>query len=243
MGGRREVNVRTVSRIVLAGAVVLGLLAAVLIARYVNTATTRIVKVKTVPQVVASQDIPAGTVITGQMIQARSVPQPYAAAGAAAAPAQVVGRIAKVELFPGETVLGTQVATGATGSGLAFLVPNGQVALTIAVDQLSGFDGMLKAGDRVDVLAVLPAGNGVPTQRVTTALRSVRLLAVGNTTEPGAVPSAYTTVTLALSPKNAEEVEYLQRFAGLTLTLQSATRRSVSRVTGFDQNGLGGVLG
>jgi pilus assembly protein CpaB len=241
-GGNGEVNVRTASRIVLAASAVLGLLAAVLVARYLHTAATRpAAVVQTVPEVVATQAIPADTVITGRMVAVRAVPAPYAVPGSAQAAGAVVGGVSKVDIAAGEPVLAAAVANPRGGAGLAFQVPKGQVALTIPVDQLAGQDGMLRPGDRVDVLAILSPGNGVPSQRVTTALRSVRVLAVGQTTSPGAAAGGYGTVTLAVSPAHAEEIVYLMRFEGITLTLQPAAHRESGHVNGFDQTGLAGV--
>lgn len=236
-------NVRVQARVVLLVAVLLGLITALVTSAYVK-AKTKPAAVITGPEVVATQAIPSGTVITSTMLRVRRVPPAYVVPGSAKAAAPLLGGIVKQDISAGEPVLLSEVASGKAGSGLAFIIPAGDVAMTVSVDALSGQDGMLRPGDRVDILAIVQKGAGVPAQSVATALRGVQVLAVGNVTAPAtAAKAGYATVTLAVDPQEAEEIAYIEHFAALTLTLVPPAQTGGGSVAPFTQGSMAGVAG
>ena len=236
-------NVRVQARVVLLVAILLGLITAVIIVAYVK-AKTKPAPVVTRPEVVATQDIPSGTVITSTMLRVRQVPPAYVVPGAATAAAPLLGGIVKQDISPGEPVLLSEVASGTAGSGLAFIIPAGDVAMTVAVDALSGQDGMLRPGDRVDVLAIVNSGAGVKADSVATALQGVQVLAVGDATAPASAAKAgYATATLAVNLQEAEEIAYIEHFATLSLTLVAPAQTGGAPVSPFTQGSMAGVTG
>jgi pilus assembly protein CpaB len=226
--------------VVLAVALLLGLAAAFLVKGYLD-ARTRPAAVATEPEVVAAQDIPSGTLLTAAMLLVRQVPPAYVVPGTARAPGALLGGIVREDIVAGEPVLPADVASGDAGSGLAFAIPQGDVALTVSVDPLAGQDGMLRPGDRVDVVGIVTSGAGIPAPAVSTPLRGIPVLAVGQTTDPGsAAQGGYTTVTLAVNTQEAEEIVYLEHFQSLTLTLEPPSQPS-SPVAPFTAGSLAGV--
>lgn len=105
-------------------------------------------------------------------------------------------------------------------------------AVSIPVSGASGVSGMVRPNDCVDVLGSfsLPQKNGTEEslEMVTlTVLQNVTILAVGNQTHRSSQDarsnSAYSTVTLQVTPREAEILVFAQQMKGkLFLTLRNA---------------------
>lgn len=105
------------------------------------------------PVVVASQDIPAGTRITADMLEPKSVPVDEAVADAFTSRGAVVDRVSAQAIAAGEQVVPAMVSTEG-GDGLAFKIQPGMRAVSIAVEEAVIAGGNARPGDRVDVVAV-----------------------------------------------------------------------------------------
>ena len=111
----------------------------------------------------------------------------------------------------------------------------GQVAITFRVDDVSGVAGTIRPGDHVDVIGTLPlpvrqggGGGDITTERL---LNDCTVLAVDNRTaltgvDPGAYGrggATYSTITLALTPKEAVILTYAQAQGKITFALRNRT--------------------
>jgi pilus assembly protein CpaB len=124
------------------------------------------------------------------------------------------------------------VRPGERGFLAAVLAPGARAA-TIAVDAVSGTAGLIWPGDRVDVLLTQKLDETkTPGRRVSgeTVLQNVRVIAVDQHMTEGEAPgSALTsnisqrTVTLEVSPKEAEKVSVAASLGRLALVIRSAT--------------------
>jgi pilus assembly protein CpaB len=72
-----------------------------------------------------------------------------------ATPMQATGKVTKLPISQGEELLGTKLFGDREQSGLAFVVPDGKRAVSVAVSEVVGSGGMIVPGDSVDVVAVL----------------------------------------------------------------------------------------
>jgi len=116
----------------------------------------------------------------------------------------------------------------------SMVVPEGMRAVSIGVDPTRGVSGLIRPGDRVDIVATMAVpgegeslrGASVKTWRV---LSNVTVLAVDDAMAPAALDyagypgrrSGYSTLTLAVSPVEAEVLIYLHEHAKLTFVLRS----------------------
>lgn len=107
---------------------------------------------------------------------------------------------------------------------LSHIVKPGHRAMTIQADVRSVHDGLLKTGDRVDVICLLqfPRKKG---HAAMTLLQNVMVLAVGGKIHEAIAPSgrrrAATTVTMEVSPQDAELLVFAQQKGDVfTLTLR-----------------------
>ena len=137
-------------------AVVLGLIAAIGIWQYLSK-TQEKVKELTVTRavVVASKKIPAGTKLVDadlaiKQLPAQAVPKDYPSSIES-----IKGRIVKTTLEVDEVITeGRLVGQGAAG-GLPVIIPAGQRAITVRVNEVVGVGGFINPGDRIDILSTM----------------------------------------------------------------------------------------
>src|SRR5579859_3602463 len=135
--------------------VVLGIATSYMVYQYVDQAGQAAKPVETVPVLTAAQDIPARTTISGDMLRVARVPVELKLPDALVVSNDAVGKVSKLPISQGEEVLPNKLFLDRTESGLAFVVPDGKRAVSVAVNEVVGSGGMLVPSDYVDVVAVL----------------------------------------------------------------------------------------
>lgn len=110
------------------------------------------VKVEYGNVMVAQANIPDHIKITEEMIGVKSVPVEAIHPDAARVAADLVGLTTKVEIFSGEQILKSKVATAEENLGLAYQIPENMRAIVVPTSEVSGLAGYLQKGDRVDIL-------------------------------------------------------------------------------------------
>jgi pilus assembly protein CpaB len=108
------------------------------------------------------------------------------------------------------------------------------------MDELSAVGGMIRPGDYIDIIGNFPfpqvVGGKVETRIATVMLfQNVLVLAVGaqieqESLDKGAARSGISTVTLALTPKEAELITYAQQQGKLKLILRSPLDSTIESV-------------
>jgi pilus assembly protein CpaB len=169
----------------------------------------------TVPVAVAAADLPAGTVLTAGDLATVSLPADAAPAGAADDPAQLTGQVLAAPVRAGEAVTDVRLV----GPGLWSQVPDGLVAAPVRLADLA-VATLLRAGDRVDVLAA--AGDGVTVSAEVVAdgalVLTVPAAATGDDAVPGAANGSGLLV-LAVTPETAQRLAAAGAGGTLTVTL------------------------
>ncbi len=126
-------------------------------------------------------------------------------------PYELVGRVAKQDLFPGEPIFAEKVSGSNTRGGLPAVIPPGMRAVSVAVTEVKGVAGFVKPGDRVDVLSTFQVSksgerDSDKTQVIRTVLQNVLVLASAQTmvednkydmTTPDGVTRGETSATAA----------------------------------------------
>lgn len=138
----------------LLAALVLGSLTSFLVWRYVDGVGQTVQPVQTTPVIVAATAIPARTVVTADMLQVQQIPVAARHPSALTSTREVVGKVSRSALTPGEQVLNTKLFLQREDSGLAFMIPDGLRAISVGFTEVIGTGGLLVPGDRVDVVGV-----------------------------------------------------------------------------------------
>lgn len=183
------------------------------------------------PTVVASVDIPLGTVITADMVTTRTLDVANREAGALGDTSQAVGKIVATNIAAGGQVTTRDFLT----RDVELTVPAGHRGLAVAVNELSGVAKLVTTGDNVDVIitfnidvtSVLEDGTVAPVGDITAhstkmVLQDIQVIgkldqyvppAEGQTTpaQPGYVggfPGGTRLLVLAVTPQQAEVLAY-----------------------------------
>lgn len=183
-----------------------------------------------VTAVVAGVDIPARTNITPAMIKYQDIPARYLHPDAATSAREVIGKISLTDIKAGEPILKSKlVAMKDARYGLAFSLGTGERAVTIAVTEISSVGGMVRPGDRVDVIATLDVApvnpNQPKTTYTTTILSDIRVLATGQKLTPeekkDKKDTGFQHVTLAVTPAQAQVLILAAERGSVRLVLRS----------------------
>ncbi len=113
--------------------------------------------------VVARVNIPVGTMLTDDLLEVQRWPRTNIALQGGYTftdTTRLVGRIAKVDVSRGQSILSPMLALNPTdiasfGSDLALYVPFGEVAVAFPVDRFNGAALAMRPGDAVDVMMTL----------------------------------------------------------------------------------------
>jgi pilus assembly protein CpaB len=242
--------------IILVVAVVLGLLSAFFVARYLDSARADIAaQAEPVRVLVATRDIPAGTTATEILSQDYSeeqlIPRQYVADGAISSSASIDGKVLAVPLTRGEQLTTARFKV-AEEVGLSFALPEGYVAISVPDSESRGVSGFVSPGDYVMVIASFDSG-GLDTAVTKTLISKARVLAAGTETSQTVAPaeqeqgaqgglmnsgsagSAGTgpaTITLAVTPVDAERIVFAHEAGSVWYALLSSSTTTVPATTG-----------
>lgn len=240
-------------RIILIAGVVLGLIAIYFINVYLNqqrqvyqeeirrlAANVQTAQTNQVEVLMAKQDIPKGIAIGPEMLETKNFPREYVAPQAVTSLDRITGMVTVTQISKGEQISLSNLAYPRQVGGLAEATPVGKRAITINVDNLASLAGMIKPGNYVDLIAMLPVPVQVAEGKQATQIASVPLfqnvlvLAVGQ--ETGSVRATgaegrYTKaeggqqsssiITLALNPEEANILSFVQEQGKFRLVLRS----------------------
>ena len=196
----------------------------------------------TVDIVLAKADIPSGKLISENMLYTQRVDKNSLPAEAATSVARVVDRISTVSIKEKYMIPVDKLVWPTTKeTTLAAKTPIGKRAMTIAVDNISSLLGMIKPGDYVDVIGVIPLpveveGKQAAEPATVPLFQNVLILSVG--TELGAgsekesvsrrkaseftpKESAAPLITLSLSPEEANILAFVKEQGKIQLILRS----------------------
>jgi len=189
---------------------------------------------------VANKDIPRGAAISAENLETTTIPEQYRQPQAVSTLDRVFGMVTVAPIAKGEQISLSKLVQPKELGGLAEGTPVGKRAITISIDNLAALAGMIKPGDYVDVIALLPVpvqmpdGKQVNQMAVMPLFQNVLVLAIGQ--DIGVLSSVSAgrrgeaerrssegspLITLALAPQEANLIAFVQEQGKLRLTLRS----------------------
>jgi pilus assembly protein CpaB len=172
---------------------------------------------------VAAANINLGETLTRQHIKLIPWPKDSVPGGTLASVAEAEGRVALTSIVVDEPLLDTKLAPKVAGGGiLPMLVPENFRGVTIKVDDAVRESGFVSPNSRVDVVVSIAERQGSAERTGKVILQNVPVLAAGQSVEmQGNKPVPVTTVTLALTPEQAERLAVAQTEGRLMLATRN----------------------
>lgn len=238
--------------LILSVAVVLGLLAVLFGARYLESAKADIASgVEPVLVLVATRDVPAGTpaedLLDQDFASEKEVPRQYVADGAISSLGSIKGKVLSVPLTRGEQLTSSRFKV-AEEVGLNYAVPEGYVAISVPDNPARGVSGFIKPGDYVMVISSFDPGE-LDEAVSKILIKKARVLATGKQTSQTVTPdedeetgggmlggttetATVQTLTLAVTPVDAERLVFAQEVGSVWYTLLSSSSVDVPDTAG-----------
>ncbi|MFN8060494.1 MAG: Flp pilus assembly protein CpaB [Vicinamibacterales bacterium] len=142
----------------------LGVVALVLMSLYISGREQQLLELASMKDVVVStQDILENTVIDEQNVATIQVPSKYVQPQAVTDVREILGRVTSVAVPKSAQIVGTYLED-VSRSALAYEVPRGQRAITVAVSDVTGVGGLIRPGNYVDVMGTFQFGRPVARQ-------------------------------------------------------------------------------
>lgn len=233
------------NRMLIAGAIAIavGLAASSFVYNQMRQVTTAAKLPETGKVVVAAVEIPLGTRLEANHLREISWPGGEPVAGMFTRAEDCVGRALITPVVQNEPILDGKLAPKEAGAGLPATIPEGQRALSVAVNEVVAVAGFALPGTMVDVLVTgSMEGRGGNSQTITrTILENVRVLAAGQKIEQDkdGKPQTVPVITLLVTPDEANKLAMASTEGRIQLTLRNTidTKRvnpaSVQRATLF----------
>ena len=227
-------------------AVLLGLIASLGVYRFLREKgrMAEQARLETVGIVVAIGDISLGSTITADQVAIAAWPKDRYPKDALSDVKSVAGRVAMREFVRGEPVVESKlVPTQKVGGILPLKIPPGMRAFSVRVDEVVGVGGFIVPDARVDVI-VTTSGAGREEEQISKiVLENIQVLAAGQIMEQimeqkGSKPAAVHTVTLAVSPEDAEKLALASNDGRIQLVLRNFADAGKVRTSGITKGRL-----
>ena len=207
--------------IVLSVALISGLLAAVLAARWLdkqsNSDTTQIV--------VARTEISLGQRVAKEMVKLVDWPKDSLPPGVYTSIEKLDGRVLKAALQSGKTVLEAKLAPQGTQGGLSAVISEGKRAITVRVNDVIGVAGFALPVNYVDIIVNTQKEGAKTNQDLTISkivLEKILVLAVAQeVSRDETKPRVVNAVTLEVTPQEAEKIDLARSVGSLSLVLRN----------------------
>lgn len=204
--------------------------------------------------VVAKRDIKELELLDDTKVSIQNVPRNYASPGSFRKIDDIFNTMATVPIIKGEQITKPRVTYPGAKTGLSRQVSIGKRAIAIQISERQAVSKLIKPGDRVDVLAPIDISNGrKDMQKTNTILQDVLVLSTGRSIT-NALPiygvktaksikqmkaqvyEGYSTVTLELSPYQAQKIIFLISYSAVQpyLSLRNNNDKKIIRIKSTD---------
>lgn len=255
---------RTRAAIFLVIALVAGLSSTVVIYNLIQGYQAAIAEARkpadTVKVVIASRDLYQGITITEDDLVQISIEPQFLPGGdeklVYTSAEHIIGRVPRERILANEFIREERLADPETGTGLNAIIPRGMRALSVNIADGQALSGFLNPGDYVDVVVTI-TGDDRDARKVgsltNTLVQAVYVLAVNDRTGKDLSSDSgdprkkkkkvkmRPSVTVAVTPEQAEQIAYAERKGEITLTLRNVQDLQFIESTGANKNAVLGI--
>jgi len=173
--------------------------------------------------VVASHDLPLGTLVTKEDVKLVPWPSSDPLPGGFDTVEKVLNRGVVASVMKNEPLAESKLAPVEAGAGLPPTIPTGMRAISVKVNEVIGVAGFTVPGTRVDILAMV-RDNGNSMSRI--VVTNVLVLTAGtkydqDESRKDGKPIRTTVVTLAVTPTDAERIALAATEGQIVLALRN----------------------
>lgn len=201
-----------------------GLVASIGVSQYMEKAKrTGPTAVDTAKIYVATTEISPGERLDAKNVRLEEWPKDRIPEGAVTDLKEFEDKFPRARLYKGEPILFAKLSDTMDGN-LPQTIPEGYRVIALKVDENTSAGGFIRPGDRVDLVVFLRKSAEVPETGVRTILRDVNIFAVQGETErhvdKQGLSRELRTVSLLVTPKQAESVTLAKELGVMSLTLR-----------------------
>lgn len=191
---------------------------------------------------VAKADVPIGVLLSKDLVGFKELPVDAVPEGAVTTDEEIAERALKSRAYPGQVILLAQLGEkGVLGTSIE--IPKGMRLVTVPVTATMIHSGIMKPGDRVDVVLTYNTSRpGVGNQAFTkTILEYIQVFAMGDLkmgVEPNdgkGTSKEVKNVSLLVSPTQAEIMKLAESKGTIHLTLRSIEDKEQVASLGTDE--------
>jgi pilus assembly protein CpaB len=195
---------------------------------------------------VAARPIPAGTLVTKEMLRSVAWPADSRVPGSFGDPRQVLDRGAVAAIAENEPITESKLAAVGAGAGLPPTIPPGMRAISVRVNEVIGVAGFVVPGTRVDVVVTFESRSPQSDGLARVVVSNVQVLTAGTRYDQekarqDARPIPTSVVTLLVSPEDAERIALAAAQGHITLTLRNPLDTAPTETSGIRTAGLMGL--
>ncbi|HPD00408.1 MAG TPA: Flp pilus assembly protein CpaB, partial [Acetivibrio sp.] len=233
----------SVNKRVIVISLVLAIFTTGLVYLYIQKATVKAEVTEYINVYVAAKTLPAKHLITEADIKVSRVTREYLSPQAVLNEADIIGKRLKDRVIEGEQILRDRLVEDKDLT-LAFNLPVGKRAIAINVSEQIAVGYLIKPGDTVDVIANFSGEDNEPNM-TKIVIQNVTVLAIGKNMGSAEENSQEipNTVTLAVSPEDAEKLSFVSEFETLRLILRNIEDEKIVNTDGVIKKDMTGTKG
>jgi pilus assembly protein CpaB len=182
--------------------------------------------------VVARSDIATRSVLTSDMVTVRTYPVNLVPAGAVTNPADAVGQTTLSAIPSGAAVVRSQLADAGGRSGVSLVLEKGKVLVAFPTTDPLTLAGLVRPGDRVDVLATVTSGAGDLARKTQTTVQGLEVIDVLTSGREG---QKVASLTFVVDHQVALVLKYLRDTqATVDIAVRSRAESELTTTTSVD---------
>jgi len=235
---------RTRIAVVVGIAILLALVASFGVYRFLSEKSRMAEKARleTVGIAVAVVEIPLGSTINSNQVAISAWPKENYPKDAIADLKSVLGRVARREFLRGEPIVESKLVPTEKGGGgiLSLKIPEGMRAFSVKVNEVVGVGGFVVPDSRVDIVVTTAlSSKNQQNQFSKIVLEDILVLAAGQSIEvKEEKPVTVNTVTVAVTPEEAEKLALASNDGKIQLVMRSFADSEKVMTSGIDKSRL-----